>query len=159
MPLFLGVQKYCLHFWKSHKKLLVWNCLSFLDISTITMCKEVHLLLRANFWPPKRERGLRRHLSKKALNQTSWIFLNFQNHKEFWKADDQKYAFGGGASSVNLLNQDFLYIYIFRMEMEVVFKVLMEKKRGTQVAPELINTNLAFTSHAGGEGAGAQVCH
>ena len=27
--------------------------------------------------------------------------------------------------------------------MEVVFKVLMEKKRGTQVAPELINTKLA----------------
>ena len=41
--------------------------------------------------------------------------------------------------------------------MEVVFKVLMEKKRGTQVAPELINTNLAFTSHAGDVGAGPQV--
>ena len=43
------------------------------------------------------------------------------------------------------------------MEMEVVFKVLMEKKRGTQVAPELINTNLSFTSHAGDAGAGPQV--
>jgi len=41
--------------------------------------------------------------------------------------------------------------------MEVVFKVLMEKKRGTQVAPELINTNLSFTSHAGDAGAGPQV--
>ena len=51
----------------------------------------------------------------------------------------------------------FIYIYIFRMEMEVVFKVLMEKKRGTQVAPELINTNLSFTSHAGDAGAGPQV--
>ena len=50
-----------------------------------------------------------------------------------------------------------IYIYIFRMEMEVVFKVLMEKKRGTQVAPELINTNLSFTSHAGDAGAGPQV--
>ena len=48
----------------------------------------------------------------------------------------------------------FISIYIFRMEMEVVFKVLMEKKRGTQVAPELINTNLACTSHAGDVGAG-----
>ena len=51
----------------------------------------------------------------------------------------------------------YLYIYIFRMEMEVVFKVLMEKKRGTQVAPELINTNLACTSHAGDVSAGPQV--
>ena len=51
----------------------------------------------------------------------------------------------------------FISIYIFRMEMEVVFKVLMEKKRGTQVAPEFINTNLSFTSHAGDAGAGPQV--
>jgi len=37
-----------------------------------------------------------------------------------------------------------------------VFKILIEKKRGTNVPPEFINTNLSFTSHAGDAGAGPQ---
>ena len=31
--LFVGVQEFCLHFWKCQKNQLVWMCLSFLDIS------------------------------------------------------------------------------------------------------------------------------
>ena len=81
-------------------------------------------------------------------------FPKFSESKGILKIGRSEVCVWGGASSVNLLNQDFLYIYIFRMEMEVVFKVLMEKKRGTQVAPELINTNPACTSHAGDVGAG-----
>ena len=42
-------------------------------------------------------RGLRRQKLKIWLRYTSLIFLNFQNQKSFWKSDDQKYAFGGGA--------------------------------------------------------------
>ena len=56
-------------------------------------------------------RGLRRQKLKIWLRYTSLIFLNFQNQKSFWKSDDQKYAFGGGASSVGLFSQDFLYTY------------------------------------------------
>ena len=52
----------------------------------------------------------------------------------------------------------YIYLYIYLQDqVQVVFKILIEKKRGTNVPPEFINTNLSFTSHAGDAGAGPQV--
>ena len=61
-------------------------------------------------------RGLRRQKLKIWLRYTSLIFLNFQNQKSFWKSDDQKYAFGGGAKgrttklSISVLSYIFVQI-------------------------------------------------